>query len=68
MLSLCKEQIIIMALYLPVFVQPSVEFYKHLSDQPIATAAFGLHSFMPTKTSSECRRGEPSSEAPVEAR
>ncbi|KAK9908560.1 hypothetical protein WJX75_009693 [Coccomyxa subellipsoidea] len=48
--------------------RPSVEFYKHLSDQPIATAAFGLHSFMPTKTSSERRRGEPSSEAPVEAR
>ena len=49
-------------------VQPSVEFYKHLSDQPIATAAFGLHSFMATKTSSERRRGEPSSDAPVEAR
>ncbi len=37
-------------------VQPSVDFYKHLSDQPIATAEFGMHSFVPVKSNSDRRR------------
>lgn len=47
-------------------VQPSVEFYKHLSDQPIATAEFGVHSFVPVKSSSDRRRDLV--DIPVEAR
>ncbi|BDA45161.1 hypothetical protein COCOBI_06-6410 [Coccomyxa sp. Obi] len=46
--------------------RPAVEFYKHLSDQPIATAEFGLHNFVPVKSSSDRRRDL--ADTPVEAR
>lgn len=47
-------------------MQPSVEFYKHLCDQPIASVAFGLHNFVTVKSSSERKRG--SSDTPAESR